>query len=131
MNKLISVIKIDKYALHILSTPSLRPNLSASETSYMKSHLALLNNHYLSSFLRNFPEQLRRLDDTQGGISMIEEPDMDSAVFCRVVRDPEEGEATVRIPGTDTEFEMSKGDIYIVRYSAVREFIGRGDAELI
>ena len=62
---------------------------------------------------------------------MIEEPDMDSAVFCRVVRDPVGVDAMVRIPGTGTEFEVTKGDIYIVRYSAVREFIGRGDVELI
>lgn len=121
--------QIDKYSFHILSNASVRSRLAPSEISYLKSHLALLNNHYLSSFLRNFPEQLRRLDDTAGGISMVEEPDMDSAVFCRVVRNVQD--AVVRIPGTDTEFELAKDDVYVVRYSAVREFVVSGDVELI
>jgi GINS complex subunit 4 len=121
--------QIDKYSFHILSNASVRSKLAPSEVSYLKSHLALLNNHYLSSFLRNFPEQLRRLDDTAGGISMVEEPDMDSAVFCRVVRNVQN--AVVRIPGTDTEFELAKDDVYVVRYSAVREFVVSGDVELI
>ncbi|KAH8146479.1 uncharacterized protein LAJ45_09425 [Morchella importuna] len=121
--------KIDKHAIHILTTPTTRGNLSAPELSYLKSHLAILNSHYLSSFLRNFPEQLRRLDDKAGGISMVEEPDLDGAVFCKVVRDVED--RTVKILGTDAEFELKKGDIYVVRYSAVREFVLNGEVELI
>jgi len=121
--------QIDRYSFHILSDASVRSKLAPSEISYLKSHLALLNNHYLSSFLRNFPEQLRRLDDTAGGISMVEEPDMDSAVFCRVVKDVQD--AVVRIPGTETEFELAKDDLYVVRYSAVRQFVVSGDVELI
>lgn len=122
--------QIDRYSFHILSVATVRSKLAPSEISYLKSHLALLNNHYLSSFLRNFPEQLRRLDDTAGGISMVEEPDMDtSAVFCRVVKDVQD--AIVRIPGTETEFELAKDDLYVVRYSAVRQFVVSGDVELI
>jgi len=89
----------------------------------------LLNSHFLASFLRGFPEQLRRLDDKAGGISMVEEPDLDGAVFCKVVKDIEDNIA--RIPGTDAEFKLTKGDVYVVRYSAVREFILRGEVELI
>ena len=121
--------QIDRYSFHILSVATVRSKLAPSEISYLKSHLALLNNHYISSFLRNFPEQLRRLDDTAGGISMVEEPDMDSAVFCRVVKDVQD--AVVRIPGTETEFELAKDDLYVVRYSAVRQFVVSGDVELI
>ncbi|KAA8914262.1 hypothetical protein FN846DRAFT_896987 [Sphaerosporella brunnea] len=126
----VRINKIDKYSFHILSTP-LRSRLAPSELAYLKSHLALLNNHYVSSFLRNFPEQLRRLDDTAGGISMVEEPDLDSAVFCRVVKRISDEEATVRIPGTDTEFRLALGDVYVVRYSAVRQFVEKGEVELI
>jgi GINS complex subunit 4 len=60
---------------------------------------------------------------------MVEEPDMDSAVFCRVVKDLKD--AIVRIPGTDTEFELRMDDLYVVRYSAVKEFVMRGEVELI
>ncbi|CCX30662.1 Similar to DNA replication complex GINS protein SLD5; acc. no. Q2HE71 [Pyronema omphalodes CBS 100304] len=120
---------IDKYGLHVLSNNAVRANLASSELAYLKSHLALLNNHYLASFLRNFPEPLRRLDDTAGGLTMIEEPDMESAVFCRVVKEPIDG--TVRIPGTDTEFELRKDDVYVVRYSAIRQWVMTGEVELI
>jgi GINS complex subunit 4 len=60
---------------------------------------------------------------------MVEEPDLDGAVFCKVVRDVED--RTVKILGTDAEFELKKGDIYVVRYSAVREFVLNGEVELI
>lgn len=128
-SKTYSVIQIDKHAIYILTTPAIRGRLSAPELSYLKSHLALLNSHFLSSFLRNFPEQLRRLDDKAGGISMVEEPDLDGAVFCKVVKDVED--RSVRIPGTDAEFELKRGDVYVVRYSAVREFVLSGEVELI
>ncbi|KAG0636142.1 hypothetical protein HOY80DRAFT_978988 [Tuber brumale] len=121
--------KIDKYSIYILTTPSIRGRLSPPELSYLKSHLGLLNSHFLASFLRRFPEQLRRLDDKAGGISMVEEPDLDGAVFCKVVKDIEDNIA--RIPGTDAEFKLTKGDVYVVRYSAVREFVLRGEIELI
>ncbi len=58
---------------------------------------------------------------------MVDTPDLDKAVFVRILRDV--GEVTV--PGTDTRCEMLRGDVYVVRWSAVREIVGRGDAELI
>ncbi|TGZ85580.1 GINS complex, Sld5 component [Ascodesmis nigricans] len=120
--------KIDKYSLHILQTPEVRARLAPNELGYMKSHLALMNNHYLASFLKNFPENLRRLDDTVGRLSMVDEPDMDSAVFCKVNRDVDT-EITIR--GTDAAFELKRGEVLVVRYSAIRELVGNGDVELI
>lgn len=102
--------------------------MAPNELGYMKSHLALMNNHYLASFLKNFPENLRRLDDTVGRLSMVDEPDMDSAVFCKVNRDVDT-EITIR--GTDAAFELKRGEVLVVRYSAIRELVGNGDVELI
>ena len=59
---------------------------------------------------------------------MIEQPDLDKAVFVRVLKDVDE---PVVIEGTDTAFEMRRGDIYVVRWSAVRESVMGGNAELI
>ncbi|KAI4280273.1 MAG: hypothetical protein L6R38_004580 [Xanthoria sp. 2 TBL-2021] len=120
--------KIDKYALYILSNPTQTGRLSASELQYANSHQSLLELHYRSSFLSQFPTSLQRLDDTAGGISMIEQPDTDTAVFVRALRDIEE---PIVIEGTDTDFEMRRGDVYVVRWSAVREHVMSGDAELI
>lgn len=59
---------------------------------------------------------------------MIEQPDMDNAVFVRALRDIE---TPVFVEGTDMGFEMQSGDIYVVRWSAIRELVFAGDAELI
>ena len=60
---------------------------------------------------------------------MVETPDLDAAVFCRVVKDVED---TISFPGTETEDAMlKKGDVMVVRYSAVRMYIKKGDVELI
>ncbi|KAI4247487.1 MAG: hypothetical protein L6R40_001435 [Gallowayella cf. fulva] len=122
------IAKIDKHALHILSNPTQTARLSAAELQYANSHQTLLEAHYRSSFLSQFPTSLQRLDDTAGGISMIEQPDLDTAVFVRVLRDVEE---PIIVEGTDIDFEMRRGDVYVIRWSAVRDHVMSGDAELI
>ncbi len=59
---------------------------------------------------------------------MIEQPDLDTAVFVRVLRDVYE---PVVIEGTDTEFQLRRGDVHVVRYSVIKEAVLAGDAELI
>lgn len=108
----------------------MRVRLAPAEAAYATSHLALLDSHYQAAFLRSFPAPLRRLDDTTAGLSMVAAPDLDTAVFCRVVREPGP-RAVVRIPGTGAEFVLRRGDVYVVRYSAVRPFVTSGVVELI
>ncbi|EUC33281.1 hypothetical protein COCVIDRAFT_112949 [Bipolaris victoriae FI3] len=127
--------KIDTHPLHIsaqhtssLDTPT--PLLSPAEHQYLTSHQALLASHYASSFLSQFPASLQRLDDTTGGISMVDKPDEDKAVFVRALRDVGE----IFVEGTDRRFEMKRGDVWVVRWSAVRRWCvgcGTGDVELI
>ena len=59
---------------------------------------------------------------------MIEQPDVDSAVFVRALKD---GREPIVVDGTDTAFTMRRGDVYVVRWSAVRGSVIEGDAELI
>lgn len=59
---------------------------------------------------------------------MIEQPDVDKAVFVRALRDVH---TPIVVEGTDMAFEMRRGDVYVVRWSAVRELVMGGDAELI
>lgn len=59
---------------------------------------------------------------------MIEMPDLDNAVFVRALRDVDEA---VFVEGTDMAFRINIGDVYVVRWSAVRELVLGGDAELI
>ena len=59
---------------------------------------------------------------------MVEVPDVDKAIFVRGLRDLEE---PVIIEGTETYFELRRGDVMITRWSAIRELVLAGDAELI
>ena len=59
---------------------------------------------------------------------MVEQPDVDNAVFSRALRDID---TPIFVEGTDMGFQMMKGDIYVVRWSAIREIVMAGDAELI
>lgn len=119
--------QIDKYPLHHLTHPATTALLSASEQHYLRTHHALLSQHFHASFLSQFPPQLQRLDDNVGGVSMVDTPDLDTAVFCRVLRDV----GVVSVEGTDAEFEMRRGDVFVVRWSLVRERVRAGDVELI
>lgn len=101
--------------------------LSTSEYQYLTQHQALLSQHYASSFLSQFPGPLQKLDDTTGGISMVDRPDEDAAVFCRALRDV----GVVGVEGTDRRFEVKRGDVWVVRWSAVRTWVLTGDIELI
>lgn len=58
---------------------------------------------------------------------MVEGPDLDKAVFVRVLRDL----GVVSVEGTDAVFEMRRGDVFVVRWRVVRDAVVRGDAEMI
>ena len=88
----------------------------------------LLQQHYASSFLGQVPPNLQRLDDTVGGLSMVDVPDLDRAVFVRALIDVREA---IVIEGTDVAFEMRTGDVFVVRWRAVRNLVEEGKAELV
>ena len=123
-----TTLQIDKYALYYLTNTDQKARLSQSEVQYATTHQSLIHAHYHSSFLSQFPSSLQRLDDTAGGIAMIEQPNIDKAVFVRALINIEE---PIVVEGTDIAFEMRKGDIYVIRWSAIRENVLEGNAELI
>lgn len=120
--------QIDKHTLHYLSTPTMRARLSETELAYATRHQAMLHNHYLSSFLSSFPPNLQNLNDTAGNISMIDTPDLDTAVFIRLLRD-----CLVQGRGIDEDGSMNgkNGDILILRWSDAKPLVDAGDAELV
>lgn len=120
------IAKIDSHALHYSMLDD-KEVLSATEFQYLTHHQSLLSQHYTASFLGGFPAQLQRLDDTAGGISMVERPDTERAVFVRVLRDCGE----VVVPGTDVRAELRRGDVWVLRWSVVKEKVLGGDVEVI
>ncbi|KAF5549651.1 DNA replication complex GINS SLD5 [Fusarium mexicanum] len=122
------IAKIDKHTLHYLSTQELRDRMSPTEAAYATRHQALLHNHYLSSFLASFPQELQNLNDTAGNISMIDSPDLDTAVFVRMLRNKD-----VYGKGTDDDITLpaKNGDVLILRWSSAKHMVDVGDAELV
>ena len=121
-------LQIDRHTLHYLSTPTMRARLSDTELAYATRHQAMLHNHYLSSFLSSFPANLQNLNDTAGNISMIDAPDLDAAVFIRLLRP-----CLVEGRGIDEDGSMNgkNGDILILRWSDAKPLVDAGDAELV
>ncbi|KXS98819.1 hypothetical protein AC578_2056 [Pseudocercospora eumusae] len=129
------IAKVDKFPLHYLQLHTRQQEeesqnegnsiLSTLESQYLSAHQALLTNHYKSSFLAQFPANLQKLDDTGGGVSMVDKPDEDTAVFCRALRD-----CFVERP-VYGGIDMVRGDIWVLRWSAIREKVRMGDVELI
>lgn len=60
---------------------------------------------------------------------MIDTPDLDTAVFCRALRDV--GVVSVGSVEEDRDFEIRRGDVVVVRWRVVRERVLAGDVELI
>lgn len=59
---------------------------------------------------------------------MVEQPDVDKAVFLRALRNTD---GPIFVEGTDMGFQLRKDDIYVIRWSAVRDIVLNGNAELI
>lgn len=114
--------------MHYLSSSGLQARLSESEIAYATKHQAVLHAHYVASFLGSFPAALQRLDDTAGGISMVDAPDLDTAVFVRALRN-----VVVEGKGRDLDESMDAraGEVVVARWSDVKSLVERGDAELV
>ncbi|PYI11414.1 putative GINS DNA replication complex subunit Sld5 [Aspergillus sclerotiicarbonarius CBS 121057] len=107
--------------------------LSAEEVSFLHAHQTLLAGHYGASFLGSFPQQLRRLDDNVGGVSMVQGPEEKEVVFVRCLG---EEVRVVVPPGDGVEREtlgttMRMGDVWAVRWEGVRGAWGRGEVEVL
>ncbi|RDL29935.1 putative SLD5 Part of GINS, replication multiprotein complex [Venustampulla echinocandica] len=129
--------KIDKHTLFYLSTPEGRAKISELEIQYATRRQGLLHSHFLDSFLAAFPERLRDLNDTAGGISMIEGPDEEGAVFVRGLGSREEGEREdgVVVKGRgrdgDAEWEVGRGEVVVARWADVKGLVDKGELELV
>lgn len=125
-----SFIQIDKYPIHYRDQSLANPFLlSPLEQQYLQSHQALLSAHYNASFLATFPQALQKLDDTAGGVSMVDKPDEETAVFCRVLRDA--GSVEIMGETATTDIDLKRGDLWLLRWSAIRDATLKGDVELV
>lgn len=59
---------------------------------------------------------------------MIDSPDLDTAVFIRLLRDKD---VFGRGTDVDTILPAASGDILILRWSSAKDLVEHGDAELV
>lgn len=122
--------KLTKFSMHYLTLDDKGSLLSEPEQAFLQNHQALLANFYNASFLSAFPANLQRLDDTAGGLNMVQGPDTKQAVFVRCL-----AERWTNDPGVDDEADallsMQEGDVWIVRWEDVRKGVEKGKLELL
>ncbi|KAI8597620.1 hypothetical protein EDD21DRAFT_384998 [Dissophora ornata] len=122
------ISKIEKFCQYILADASSKRRLSRAEVLYAENYAKATRQHYDSSFLSSLPPSLQGQDDTvfDRKLSMISQPRLDEAVFCRVVEDIGDFQLD-----EDETVVLETGQIYIFRYRAVRALLQRGQIELI
>jgi GINS complex subunit 4 len=105
------------------------------EVAYATRHQQLLHQHYLSSFLGSFPQNLQNLNDTAGGISMISGPDEEGGVLVRGLgsRDFPRDAVPVQAGGrdADVQVDVERGEVVVARWSDVKEFVEKAEMELV
>ncbi|EJS42184.1 sld5p [Saccharomyces arboricola H-6] len=145
--------KIDKFSLYLRqlnedenSLTSLTDLLSKDEIKYHDTHSLIWLKLVNDSILKHMPEELQAINDTEGSVNMIDEPDWNRFVFIHVNGPPEgnwnedpllqENEFgkpcyTVTIPDLNEEVELTIGSIYVMRYEVIRDLLRDNKIALI
>eukprot|EP00050_Salpingoeca_kvevrii_P019619 m.88345 g.88345 ORF g.88345 m.88345 type:complete len:221 (-) comp8496_c0_seq3:109-771(-) len=112
--------KIERYAVHIMSTPALRMRLSEEEQLFAARYRMLQEAHFRASCLSSIPEAFQKTD--VAAERMVPQPDLETNVFVRCnesvgsVQLADEGEASFTV-------SLNQGDIYILRYSKISSLL--------
>lgn len=110
--------------------------LSPAEGEFLRKHQALLGGLYGASFLEAFPAPLRRLDDTAGGVSMVEGPEGKTCVLVRCLSErwggeEQEDDDEEEERGGSGGLRMRRGDVWVVRWQDVKKGVLDGNLELL
>ncbi|RMD44035.1 hypothetical protein DV735_g1073, partial [Chaetothyriales sp. CBS 134920] len=114
LNLILSILQTDLSRTQFLLRSLLRQRLAKIgkfaqfyvqqlDPRFLRHHQVLLHSYYDATFLAGFPPALRRLDDSSGGVSMVDGPDVDAAVV------------------------MHQGDVMIVRWRDVSRAVYDAD----
>lgn len=144
--------KIDKFMLYLkqldydeTNVTPLNELLSEQEQVYHSRHFAISLKLLNSSILKHMPPELQAINDTEGSVSMIDEPEWNKFVFIHVKEpsdhaneDPllEKNEFgklcyTVTIHELNEDVELNIGGIYVMRYAVIKDLLRNDKVELI
>ncbi|CAL9738100.1 DNA replication complex GINS protein Sld5p [Monosporozyma servazzii] len=121
--------------------------LSSEEIKYHQKHFSLLLNLLNESVLKYMSDDLQAINDTEGTVNMIDEPDWNKFVFIKVngppngenefdpllihKLDPDRYYYSITIPETNEDIELIIGSIYIVRYNLIKDLLKDDKIELL
>lgn len=112
--------------MYILRQPNLKELLSSQEIEYARRYEDLIQAHNHDSFLYLLPRSQHKQDEISVDMNMVVQPNLDAAVFCRVLSTI----GHIDITPEDSVF-FETGDTYICRYSDVREHLKEKKVKLI
>ena len=120
-------LKITRHAKYILTSEEMMSKLSRNERELVVvPYVNLKEAHLKSTFLNDLPVKFQGVQDKNGSDpSMIDSPNLDEYVFCRVLEDI--GVLMV----DDDPIELNVGDIYALRYSNIRVLLEENKLHLV
>ncbi|CEG79257.1 hypothetical protein RMATCC62417_13743 [Rhizopus microsporus] len=119
------LFKIEKFSLHLLRQPDVHEILSEPEYDYAQKYQELIEAHGYAAFLHQLPASQQRQDEETPEGSMVVQPNLDAPVFASVLAD------RLNIQTAGEMLELEKGDLYMLRYIDVRDFLSLGQVRLV
>jgi GINS complex subunit 4 len=126
----VRLFKIENYVMHCIESEEVQDRLSPLERSYAYDYVRLVGTHLKTHVTSKFPEAFSSVTKQASAHSksdMVPVPDVGHHVFARVERDL--GEIEFYDDGTTSELQA--GDLYILRYKVVRQFLQEGSVVLV
>ncbi|KAJ1742856.1 GINS complex subunit [Coemansia sp. RSA 989] len=120
--------KIEQHAKYYVDDNMYKSRLSQNELDYAKGFVAIEEKHMKRSFMNQLPPHLRSLSESNvNGLDMVDRPDTEAAVFCRVRSNVGE----FQFDASEDPIVMRRNNIFITRYSIIRNLLEDGKVELI
>jgi GINS complex subunit 4 len=126
----IRLFKIENYVMHCIESQEVQERLSPLELSHAYDYVKLMGTHLKTHVTSKFPEafsSVTKQASAHSASDMVAVPDVGHHVFARVERDL--GDIEFYEDGTTTE--LVAGDLYVLRYKVVRDFLGEGSVALV
>eukprot|EP00890_Picochlorum_soloecismus_P003979 jgi/Picsp_1/4582/NSC_01952-R1_protein len=122
--------KVERYVMFCIDSPEVKVRLSPLEEAHAIEYLKLVGSHLKQTVTSKFPEafgSVTKQASAHPASDMIPMPDLGHHVFVRVKRDL----GQVQIYEDGAMHEMYRGDVYIMRYSVIRQLLQEGAVQLV
>lgn len=126
----VRLFKIEKYVMHCIESEEVRNRLSSLEQSYAYDYVRLIGTHLKTHVTSKLPEAFSSVTKQASAHpenDMVPVPDIGHHVFVRVERDL--GEIEMYEDGTTQE--LQPGDLYIMRYKVIKDYLKDGGVQLV